>query len=141
MSTLIISNRAPHFYSNFSDFNYYSFFIKSKQIIVIGRINPESESENTPNPNPNCSPLFVNCAVRMFKYPKTLKSIKSSIAIEKIVLKNKPLIIVLYILLIKEFSLKINDRIFIINPRKTLKKYINIKKVKVASPSMAFLLS
>jgi hypothetical protein len=108
---------------------------------VIGRINPESESENTPNPNPNCSPLFVNCAVRMFKYPKTLKSIKSSIAIEKIVLKNKPLIIVLYILLIKEFSLKINDRIFIINPRKTLKKYINIKKVKVASPSMAFLLS
>ena len=58
-------------------------------IIIIGNINPDASRLNIPNMNPNISPLVVNQAVFMFKYPKIMKSKKPSIAIDKNGLNDK----------------------------------------------------
>ncbi len=58
-------------------------------IKVIGNINPEANRLNIPKLNPKNSPLVVNSAVFIFRYPKIIKSKKPSIDIYRIGLKDK----------------------------------------------------
>ena len=98
-------------------------------------------NENDPNKNPKISPFKVNSLVIVFKYPNIMNSISPSIDIDKIVLKNISDETILYIFLVKNFPLNMIIKIFMINDKTTLAKYKMIKKVKVASPNIAFLLS
>ena len=58
-------------------------------IKVIGNINPEANRLKVPKLNPKNSPLVVNSAVFMFRYPKIIKSKKPSIDIDSIGLIDK----------------------------------------------------
>ncbi len=58
-------------------------------MVQTGKINPDNAKENIPNPNPNYSPLIVNSAVRVFKYPKIMNSKNPSTDNAKIILKYK----------------------------------------------------
>ena len=58
-------------------------------IKVIGNINPEANRLKVPKLNPKNSPLVVNSAVFMLRYPKIIKSKKPSIDIDRIGLKDK----------------------------------------------------
>jgi len=53
-------------------------------IIVIGNIMPDIIRLNVPNMIPNISPLRLNTAVFMLRYPKIMKSKKPSTDIERI---------------------------------------------------------
>jgi hypothetical protein len=52
-------------------------------------MNPDIEILKTPKPKPKISPFIENSAVLVFKYPNIIKSIKPSIDIDNIELKNK----------------------------------------------------
>ena len=69
--------------------NYSFFIIIKRMIIATGNINPDIEVLKMPNPNPRISPFFENSAVLMLRNPKIIKSIKPSIDIYNIGLKNK----------------------------------------------------
>ena len=58
-------------------------------IKIIGNINPEANRLKVPKLNPKNSPLVVNSAVFMFRYPNIIKSKKPSIEIESIGLIDK----------------------------------------------------
>ena len=58
-------------------------------IKVIGNINPEANRLKVPKIIPKNSPLVVNSAVFMLRYPKIIKSKKPSIDIDRIGLNDK----------------------------------------------------
>ena len=58
-------------------------------IKVIGNINPEANRLKVPKLNPKNSPLVVNSAVLILRYPNIIKSKKPSIDIDRIGLKDK----------------------------------------------------
>ena len=58
-------------------------------IKVIGNISPEANRLKVPKLNPKNSPLVVNSAVFMLRYPNIIKSKKPSIDIDRIGLKDK----------------------------------------------------
>ncbi len=58
-------------------------------IKVIGNIIPAVNRQNIPKLNPKNSPLVVNSAVFMLRYPKIIKSKKPSTDIDRIGLIDK----------------------------------------------------
>ena len=84
-----ISNNAPHLFIK-SLFSNYSFFTINKRIIIAtGNINPDIKVLKVPKANPKISPFIENSAVLMLRNPNIIKSIKPSIDIDNIGLKNK----------------------------------------------------
>ena len=84
-----IKNKAPHFLSKSFFSNLYLQKTIKDTIKVIGNINPEVNRLNIPKINPKNSPLVVNSAVFILRYPKIMKSKNPSTDIDRIGLKDK----------------------------------------------------